>query len=68
MKKYSQIKKSLNVDFEKDNKEYLASFTHYLQHAENGKKKFFKERAETYLSSKTALDDFNIKLFGDTIA
>lgn len=63
MKKYSQIKKSLNVDFEKDNKEYLASFTHYLQHAENGKKKFFKERAETYLSSKTALDDFNIKLF-----
>ena len=50
MKKYSTIKKTLDIDISrKTDINGLANLTHYLQNSENGASKYFKSAAKEYL-------------------
>ena len=49
-KKYTVIKKKLNIEVDKRADSGLASFTHYLQNHKNGVSEYFKPNAENYLS------------------
>lgn len=48
-KKYSEIKKDLNIKIEKTESQDLAYLTHFLQSPKNGVSKFFKPNADSYL-------------------
>lgn len=63
MKKFSHLKNIFGINYENDDKESLASFTHYLQNLNNGRKKFFKEGAQNYFVNNNPNEKFLIKLF-----
>lgn len=50
MRKYSEIKKTLNIEVIKPEQLDLAHFTHYLQSSDNGVGHYFQEHAIEYLA------------------
>ncbi|WP_052123212.1 DNA (cytosine-5-)-methyltransferase [Flavobacterium beibuense] len=49
-KKYSIVKRKLNIEVDKKTDSGLANFTHYLQNHTNGVSEYFKPGAEDYLA------------------
>lgn len=56
--KYTEIRKRLNINPEKEKDNGLANFTHYLQNANNGETHYFQESAAEYLINLKTKFDF----------
>lgn len=50
MRKYTEIRKKLNIEIGKSSNIDLAYFSHYLQNQKNGVSQYFKPRAINYIS------------------